>query len=483
MLSIERYLLSWILGASGLGALVMVLAVYVVTLDEMNEVYDADLKHIAEALGSYHPIDQKPMADPDRPLPERSDPPTPEEIVTILWTADGRRVYSSDPRVAIPFMTHEALTQVRLANEEWIVYTDVSRSGVAQAAQRVAARRETAAESASRIFPAVVGFGLAVGALLVLALRRGMRPLDVAARDIAARSATSLVPMEVSGFPHELTPLVRSINGLLERLSDAIGAQRRFLADAAHELRTPVTALRLQLQLLRRSVDDASKHEAMQELESGIDRSQHLIERLLQVARSESGAEASSPEWLDLSDLVREVVATLSPKAEQRGVDLGANATRRLDVRGERHELGVLLINLVENALRYTPAGGVVDVEACVLDDRPVLRVIDDGPGIAEAERERVFDRFYRGADAHALAREPGGSGLGLSIVRAIADRHDAAVSLHTPRTGRGLEVRVVFPMVQPPSAASSDAAPQRRVSATAGSDASTRHGSPSGSV
>jgi two-component system OmpR family sensor kinase len=115
-------------------------------------------------------------------------------------------------------------------------------------------------------------------------------------------------------------------------------------------------------------------------------------------------------------------------------------------VQGDGDQLTVLLNNLVENALRYTPAGGVVDVEADRRDGRPTLRVIDNGPGVPLAERERVFDRFYRGEDARTLARDPAGSGLGLAIVRAIADRHGASVSLHTPVSGRGLEVRVVFP-------------------------------------
>ncbi len=445
MRTIERYLLGWILGALGLGSLVMALVAYLVTLDEMDEVYDANLKHVAQALGSYTQGGPKPLVEIDRKPDQSGDAPEAEEILTILWTADGRRVYSSDPRVDIPFLSQEALTRIRVGRDDWIVYTDVSQNGVAQAAQRADARHETAVEAASQIFPSMVGLMLLVAALLIFALRRGLRPLDEATRDIAVRTARTLAPMTTTDVPGELSPLVQAINGLMARLSEALASQRRFLGDAAHELRTPITVLRLQLQLLKRSAADEERREAMAELERGIDRSQRLIEQLLQVARSDPDAAARSRQRVDLAELVRDVVVTLSAKAEQLGIDLGANAAHEIVVRGERQELTVLLINLVENSLRYTADGGVVDVEACAIDERPALRVIDNGPGIPGSERGRVFDRFFRGADAHELARDAGGSGLGLAIVHAIAERHDATVSLHTPPGGQGLEVRVVF--------------------------------------
>ena len=276
-------------------------------------------------------------------------------------------------------------------------------------------------------------------------LRRGLQPLGSAARDIAARSARALDPIAAGDVPREITPLVTSINDLIARLSIAFSAQRRFLADAAHELRTPVTALKLQLQLLRRSTDEASREEAMAELDAGIGRAQRLIEQLLQVARAEPDGERPRMEPVELGELVRSVVGNLSIKAERHGIDLGASGPAGIVVKGDGNQLIVLLNNLVENALRYTPQGGVVDVEAGRRGEQPELRVIDSGPGIPEPERQRVFDRFYRCEDAPALARDGGGSGLGLAIVQAIAERHGAVVSLHTPASGRGLEVRVAF--------------------------------------
>ncbi len=453
MRSIERYLLAWTMGALFLGTVAIVLVTYLVTLDEMNEIFDADLKNVAEALGTHHRAGLGP-GDPAEPKsPARTDVADPAEIVTVTWTEDGRRVFSSDPRVAIPFSAREALSQMRVAQEDWLVYTDVSANGVAQAAQRMSARHDTAAESASKIFVPMIVLALFVAGLMVVALRRGLTPLDDAAQSVASRTALSLSPIPTADVPAEITPLVTSINGLMARLSHAFTTQRSFLADAAHELRTPVTALRLQLQLLQRSHDAAGRAEAIAELQVGIDRSQRLLEQLLHVARFDPEGEVMHREVVDLARLVRDVVSAMSPGADHRGLDLGAAAEAEVLAEGDWGQLTVLLNNLVENALRYTAPGGVVDVQVSRLDGRPTLSVFDTGPGIAESERELVFGRFYRGPEARAS--EPGGSGLGLAIVRAIADLHGAVVSLHTPASGKGLEVRVVFPQ-----AASSAARP-----------------------
>lgn len=445
MRSIERYLLAWILGALTLGAVLVALVTYLVTLDEMNEVFDANLKNVAEAVASHRHSGYGLGADLPLDLPQRTDAPEDAEIVTLTWNRAGQRIFASDPRVKVPFTDSEGLSRPRVDGEDWIVYSSVRAEAVAQAAQRVVSRQEMAEDSAATVFPPMLVLVVVVGGLLVFGLRRGLQPLGSAARDIAARSARALDPIAAGDVPREITPLVTSINDLIARLSIAFSAQRRFLADAAHELRTPVTALKLQLQLLRRSTDEASREEAMAELDAGIGRAQRLIEQLLQVARAEPDGERPRMEPVELGELVRSVVGNLSIKAERHGIDLGASGPAGIVVKGDANQLIVLLNNLVENALRYTPQGGVVDVEAGRRGEQPELRVIDSGPGIPEPERQRVFDRFYRCEDAPALARDGGGSGLGLAIVQAIAERHDAVVSLHTPASGQGLEVRVAF--------------------------------------
>ncbi|MDQ2780656.1 MAG: ATP-binding protein [Pseudomonadota bacterium] len=447
MRSITRTLVAWVMGALCLGGLVIVGVTYLATLEEFNEAFNADLRNVAEALGTHRRPEIAPTGPALVRLHERTDVADPAEIVTLTWTADGRLVFSSDPRVAVPFRRHEALTRLRIGGEDWVLYTDVSVGGVTQAAQRLSGRHETAVESASKIIVPMLGMVVFVAALMLFALRRGLAPLDAAARDIAARTAGSLSPVQTDGVPAEILPLVGAINGLMTRLAQAMHHQRNFLADAAHELRTPITALRLQLQMLRRSQTDTDRATTMDQLQAGIDRAQRLIEKLLQVARAEPDVAVPKREAVDLAELARSAVARMSTKADQQQLDLGAVGAHGPVVAGDPDQLAVLLDNLVENALRYTPAGGAIDVTACLLDGLPTLRVIDTGPGIATTEREQVFGRFYRGRDVSRTAREPGGSGLGLAIVRAIAELHDAAVSMHDGggTDGGGLEVRVAF--------------------------------------
>lgn len=447
--SIERTLLTWILGVLSIGALLVALLTYVVTLDEMHEVFDADLKNIAQAVASYHHAGYGPGDNSVVMLPDRTDKPEDSEIVTLTWTREGKRVFASDPRVDLPFTIKQGLARTTAKGEDWIVYSNVNDDGVAQAAQRVSARQEMAGESASKVLPPLLGLVVVVGGLLIFGLRKGLKPLEGAAQDVSQRSAHSLDPISLQGVPNEIRPLVVSINDLMERLSEAFTTQHRFLADAAHELRTPITALRLQLQLLQGSDSHEERAQAMTDIAAGVDRSQRLVEQLLNIARADANGDHFDPKPLNLTELVSAVVARFSLKAEVLGIDLGVSGDSipaSVLVNGDYEELTALLNNLVENALRFTPEGGVVDVSVSTDHDGvPVLRVVDNGPGIPEGERERVFDRFYRGSDATALARDGCGSGLGLAIVRAIAERHGAIVSLASPAKQVGLEVTVRF--------------------------------------
>ena len=449
MRSLERYLLAWILGALTLGSVPIALVAYVVTRDEMNEVFDAELKYVAQAIGTYRHL-RNDTTEAEVQSSTRTESPDDTEIVTFAWTATGRRTYASDAGVLLPFSAVEGLSRHRVGQEDWTVYTSVRPDGIAQAAQRSSARQEMAGESAAKILPPLLVLVLVTGALLVYALRQGLRPLDSAARDVALRSATSLEPISATAVPGEVAPLVAAINDLMARIGVAFSRQRAFLADAAHELRTPVTALDLQLQLLKRSIDEASSCEAIQELEAGIARSTRLVEQLLQLARLDPEGEAITHASVDLSELVRSVIGTLSVKADKYGIDLGARVAPGVTVEGDLEQLTVLLNNLVENALRFTPRGGVVDVVVELREGASVLRVLDTGPGIPESERARVFERFYRGGQTPAAPADAGGTGLGLAIVRAIAERNGAHVTLHTGAGGTGTEVRIAFAISQP---------------------------------
>jgi two-component system OmpR family sensor kinase len=235
--------------------------------------------------------------------------------------------------------------------------------------------------------------------------------------------------------------MVSQLNGLLERLSGAIETQRRFTADAAHELRTPLAALQLQIQVLERAQTPEDRSEALAQLRAGARRANRLVEQLLTLARLEPEAAQGEAAPVRLDRLAAGSVAEIEPLAAAKPVELRLGHIEPVMVVGREDALRTLLDNLVGNAIRYTPAGGRVTVDACSDAEGPLLAVTDNGPGIPVEERQRVFDRFYRVPRIGAS-----GSGLGLAIVKSIADAHRARVELAEGETGTGLSVRVRFP-------------------------------------
>jgi two-component system OmpR family sensor kinase/two-component system sensor histidine kinase QseC len=283
---------------------------------------------------------------------------------------------------------------------------------------------------------------LAAPVMLLLAgwvVARALQPLRRVADEVRRRDEQSLAPLPAAGLPDEVAPLVNALNALLERLQHALGTQRAFVADAAHELRSPLTALRLQLQLLGRARDDTTRSEATQGLAASIERASRLVEQLLALARNEPGAAATERMALDLGALVRDSLADVAVLAMQRGSTVLLVPGPPVAVLGDRVALALLVRNLVDNALRYSPPGARVELRCLYEGSHPLLRVDDSGPGIPAEDRERVFDRFHRRASGNET-----GSGLGLAIVRSIAERHGAEVTLGDSPLG-GLRVTVRF--------------------------------------
>ncbi len=408
---------------------------YWIALTELNEVFDRHLREIAlSALAHFH--------ESLSPSPQTT--PKELEFVTQVSTVTGSLLFSSNRKFYLPLQRTQGYRTETIEKVRFRVYTLASPIFVVQAAQPLEVRKTLAANGASRlIIPILVAFPV-IAAFLVYALRRGLSPLERATHEIEQRSAISLEPIAPDAFPEEMRPTVESINRLLGRLGEALLRQQQFVADAAHELRTPITAQRLQLQLLERAQTVAGRAEATATLKQGIDRAQHLIEQLLELSRLAPENLVQAAEPVDLAVLAREVVTDFSRRAEVAGIDLGANAEVSGMTRGDPDQIRVLLNNLVGNALRYTPAGGTVDVVCQVESEWVSLQVIDSGPGISSEERGRVFDRFYRGAAALVAENGVNGSGLGLAIVKAIADRHEATVELEDA-IGGGLCVNVRF--------------------------------------
>jgi signal transduction histidine kinase len=278
-----------------------------------------------------------------------------------------------------------------------------------------------------------------------------LAPLRQLAGTIGAREAGRMTPLATEGLPSEARLMVEALNDLIARLQQVLARQREFMADAAHELRTPLTALQLQTQLLARAQSPEDQREAIGELTAGVQRSAHLVERLLAYARLD--ADSSESTWLmvDLAELARAVVQEVEPRAAQAGIALHAALAPVAQMVGNPAGLRSLLTNLLDNALRYTPAQGTIALDLANEAEVLVIQVTDSGPGIPEAERERVFDRFYRIPGTPAQ-----GSGLGLAIVKRVVELHHGEIEIGTGPGGVGARFTLRLPMRQTPPAAPS---------------------------
>jgi two-component system OmpR family sensor kinase len=431
MRSVRRTLLVTLLAAVAAVTSIAALLVYRSARREIDAIFDYHLRQMALTLRDEVPRQNEPGVGAGD-----------YDFVIQIWTPDGVRLYLSDPGNVPPASTEPGFATIQAGGTRWRVYSTLLAGLVVQVAQPLRVRQDLAFAAALRTFAPVLVILPLLAILGWSIVGRALAPLERLAGSIGSRTPAALDPIGESGVPEEALPLVRSINDLLGRLASALGAQRAFVADAAHELRTPLAALKLQAQLVERAGSPAERAMAMADLHAGLERATRLVQQLLALARAEPDA-ASSVEFepVKLAELVAQTVADHALVAEARRIDLGATGAGPNEVvRGELPSLRTLLANLVDNAIRYTPEGGRVDVSTGVAEGRPFLQVTDSGPGIPSEERERVFDRFHRPSGT------PGsGSGLGLAIVKAIARRHGATVALQDA-AGGGLAVRVVFP-------------------------------------
>jgi two-component system OmpR family sensor kinase len=426
--SIRRHLILTLVGAVTLALLTVGYAIYETARQEAGEMFDYHLRQLALSLreasasGVWVP------------------PPEVEtegfDYVVQVWDAAGVRLYFSSPHKELPGFVGGGFADVKTRDGAWRVFAIRSRSQIIQVAQPLRVRNRMALDAAlGVVLPLLLLLPLLAIAIGLL-VSRGLAPLNRLARAVARRTPSALDPLPTAGSPDEVRPLVYALNDLLRRLDGALAAQRAFVADAAHELRTPIAALQLQAQLAGRAETEAERRAALADLEAGIRRAGRTVEQLLTLARLEPEPAERPFQPVALADLARAAVTALGPVARAKAIDLGvAAADEGATVQGDPDGLRVLLQNLVENAVRYTPAGGRVDVAA----GPGWLEVMDSGPGIPEQDLGRVFDRFYRGEHTE----EPG-TGLGLAIVKAIAERHGARVELSNQASG-GLRARVVF--------------------------------------
>jgi two-component system sensor histidine kinase TctE len=374
-------------------------------VDEVDRVYFAVRAHDRVVAG------QSDLAAPSVP---------PEEGSPVFYDA---RVAGEPVRVAAIAVPHANGTAVVMVAE-----TRVKRDRLIRQVLFASALPAVALVAAAL---AIVWFGVA----------RGLAPLEKLRAELAARSHRDLRPVPETQAPEEVRPLVRELNNLLGRFASSIGAQQRFVADAAHQLRTPLAALQAQVEAARRQQLPPELAPTFDQLLAATRRTAHLARQLLMLASVDPGADrAFQPEHIDLAAVLQPAVTDWVAQADAKRIDIGFEL-ERAEIGGEALLLRELAANLVENALAYTPAGGEVTLRTGTHAGVPFLEVEDNGPGIPEGERDRVFERFYR-----VQGTAGGGTGLGLAIVREIAHRHGAAASVSGPRSGQGTIVRVAFP-------------------------------------
>ena len=432
MTSIRARLSALLLLAAAVTALALGLVTYRHTLLENEALFDYQLRQIALSLRDQGVVDNPVGVDGNDPL----------EVVVQIWAASGTMLYLSRPGDPLFSQAVLGYTDVVAGQRRWRVFSLAAHDRVIQVAQPLALRRDLAAAAALGSLWPLLAFAPLMALLIWWLVGNSLAPLRRLAHDLATRDAGSLERLADTGLPGEIAPLAQALNALLARLQKAFTHQRGFVADAAHELRSPLTALKLQLQLLERAIDADARREALHQLQAGVDRAAHLIAQLLTAAQTDPNDTAAQPAPLDFSELVRQSIAEIFVLAETRNIDLTLDAPTSCVLSGDAPRLQILVRNLIDNALRYAPQGGCVQVAVVTSDTQVSLCVDDNGAGLAAFDSQRAFDRFYRGR-----TNDQSGSGLGLSIVKNIVDQHHAAIALSQSALG-GLRVVVRFPTV-----------------------------------
>ncbi|MGE4071945.1 MAG: ATP-binding protein [Lysobacterales bacterium] len=460
MRSLRRLLLVALLLTIGAAAGISTLLSYGASHNEANELFDAKLAQSARVLQALvgHRLDR--VQDPADPVVvsvlELDIEGDGDELATadghayetklafLVYAENGRRLLQSNNAPAeFSKPDRPGFARQRLGNTVWRTFALHKAGGRwYQVAERDDIRSELAAEIAvGTALPPLLALPV-IALLIVLVVNWATRSIARVADEVEARPADQLHPIDLTAAPQELTGLIQSINRLFLRVQTTLEHEKRFTADAAHELRTPISAIKLHAQNLAEAQDPAAREAAARGLQAGIVRCERLVSQLLELARLERGALKLETQTLELGAVIRQVIADLAPEAHRREIELAFNADRACLVPGDPVLLAVLARNLIENAIRHGPARAAVDIALRQDGDGVLLVVEDQGAGIDQPQRELVFNRFHREQDAGGP-----GSGLGLSIVRRVAELHQASIELGEGGGGKGLRVQVRFPV------------------------------------
>ncbi|WP_020652821.1 ATP-binding protein [Massilia niastensis] len=435
--SLRGRLLWFLLAAITIAALAQASIAYRTALHDADQIFDYHMQQMALSLRSGTPlsnIEASARAEADNGSGN-------DDMVVQMWSPDGVQMFHSVSRARLPQRAVLGFSNVKANGTVYRVFSIQTANQTVQVAQDLAVRRNMAGNLALRTLGPIAVMMPILMLVVWWVVSGSLEPVARVRSQVASRQADDLSPVSEAGLPDEVRPLVQELNLLFGRVKTAFEAQQNFVGDAAHELRTPLAALRLQAQSLDRAETPEARRTAVARLTAGIDRATRLVEQLLVLARQEAtAATGAACRPVDLADLARRTVADLAGVAASKGVDVGVQQADHASVEGQPDALQILLRNLVDNAIKYTPAGGTVDISVHAEAGRVVVQVEDSGPGIPPEERERVFDRFYRVAGSEAA-----GSGLGLAIIKAIAERHGATLTLGQSERLKGLAATVVF--------------------------------------
>jgi two-component system OmpR family sensor kinase len=433
--SLRGRLLWYLLAAITIAALAQASIAYRTALHDADQIFDYHMQQMALSLRSGTPLSN---TEAQRRLEAQAESggTNNDDMVVQMWSPDGVQVFHSVSRAKLPQRAVLGFSNVKANNTVYRVFSIQTENQTVQVAQDLAVRRNMAGNLALRTLGPIAVMMPILMLVVWWVVSGSLDPVARVRSQVASRQADDLSPVSEAGLPDEVRPLVQELNLLFGRVKTAFDAQQTFVADAAHELRTPLAALRLQAQSLDRAETLEPRKLAVSRLTAGIDRATRLVEQLLVLARQEaSAATGTVSKPVDLADLARRTVADLAGVAAAKGVDVGIQHADPATVEGQPDALHILLRNLVDNAIKYTPSGGTADISVRSREGKVVVTVEDSGPGIPPDERERVFDRFYRVA----------GSGLGLAIIKAIAERHGATLGLGQSERLGGLSATVSF--------------------------------------
>lgn len=440
-------LLSVICGVWG----IVTCRVYIETQHEVEELFDANLAQSARVLLGLvkHEMEEHKESEEEwikieehlsgHLLGHRYE----HKLAFLVRTHHGHVLIRSAQAPLFPLPHHNFVlySDYQVDHLKWRVFTLPSKAFFVQAAERYDIRNELITEIMSSTLSILLMALPLLAFLIWIIVGHSFKPLQQVATDIATRTSDQLQPLDTDKISIEIKELVNALNHLFLRLARAFENERRFTADAAHELRTPLAGLKTQAQVAQRATNPHQRHQALQQILIGVDRATHLVTQLLTLARMDATQTLSSAS-VNMHELVNQLIMDLTPQAFEKNLDLGLEKTATFCViQGNRDALYLMLRNLIDNAIRYTPANGQVTV---CLENLPAsqLTVIisDTGSGIPFEQREQIFERFYRGLNQNIQ-----GSGLGLSIAQKVAQLHHVKIQLDNVLKGNGLCVQIDF--------------------------------------